>query len=271
MPGCRLDLEDRKMYAGLPTSEVLLQLKGTYEEVKLDPRKILKLENQGPQGACRGHSGSTLTEWGVALATGGKELVQLSRAMMYYETQRIDGIRGDNGSTIMGGVKLLLEVGLCLESLWKYTASTYDPTRPSDWAAVLESAKHYRIKTARRCRSYDELRIHLGSGQGGADFGIPWSDAYKAKVVETFNGGRGGHAIAVPTLSERLDRKGRPYVWMFNSWGTASGDMGWSEWSPTFIEGVLKDPATVVVLYSDLAEPRVRRFTLEEWEKVLTC
>jgi Papain family cysteine protease len=239
--------------------------------VKLDPRKLLKLENQGPQGSCRGHSGSTNTEWLVALATNGKTLIQLSRAMMYYETQRIDGIRGDNGSTIMGGVKLLLETGICIEDLWKYTANKYNPARPADWQAVLESAKKYRVKSARRCRSYDELRIHLGSGQGGADFGIPWSDAYKRPIVERFTGGGGGHAIAVLCLSERLDTKGRPYVWMFNSWGESSGTHGWSEWSPTFIEGVLRDPASVVVLYSDLAVPQVRKFTLEEWEKVLIC
>jgi hypothetical protein len=88
----------------------------------LDPRKVLKTENQARMSSCRGHSGSTGGEWLRTLATGEIGF-QLSRMMMYVETQRIDGITGDRGSTIAGGLQLLENVGLCREELWPYPSA----------------------------------------------------------------------------------------------------------------------------------------------------
>jgi len=256
----RHDLEDWPLLKALPDETSVLQLVGGYDEITLDPRQILKTENQGSQGSCRGHSGSTGAEWIRVIATHEFPF-QLSRAMMYYETQRVDNIRGDRGSTIMGGVKVLRDVGLCREDLWPYPRS-YDPTRPTNWAAVVADAAIHKVTTANQMKSYDGVRAWLGSGQGYVDCGISWSSAYAQPIVERYSGGNGGHAIALITLSKRKDNQGRPYVWMLNSHGNGSGVNGWSEWSPSFVESAIRSQNNAFVGLSDMPHIKPRSFSL---------
>jgi hypothetical protein len=261
--------EDWSAFADLQddTEVIALMNSGVYREVPLDPRKILRCENQGSQGSCRGHSGSTGAEWIRVLAT--KEFdVQLSRAMMYYETQRIDRLSGDVGSTIMGGIKLLSTVGLCEEKLWPYPPR-YNNARPANFQAVLDNAAPHRIAKAIRLTSYDGIRAFVGSGQGYVDCGIPWSSRYAAPVVEQWVGGNGGHAIGLFSLSERKDSSGRPYIWMFNSHGEESGVAGWSEWSPRMIEQAIRQQMSVFVGVSDMPHLKPRTFTIEDMKKAM--
>jgi len=252
----RHDRERWDVLQDLQDDSAVLELVGSYDEVPLDPRKVLRCENQGPVGSCRGHSGSTGAEWIRVLAT--REVgIELSPAWLYYETQRIDGIRGDRGSTIMGGVKLLQDRGIPLLSLWPYKPR-YDNTRPANWQAIEADAAKHKIATAKRMTAYDGVRAWLGSGQGYVDCGIPWSSAYARPVVESFGGGNGGHAIALIALSERKDSQGRPYVWMFNSHGERSGVNGWSEWSPRFVEDAIKARSGVFVGLSDMPAVKPR-------------
>ena len=243
----------------------LAQSEGTQT---LDPRKVLKTENQGRMGSCRGHSGSTGVEWLRTLAT--REIgVQLSRMMMYVETQRIDGITSDRGSTIAGGVKLLESVGLCREELWPYP-SRYTQQRPSNWQAILDNAAPHRIGRKSRMRSYEDCAAWAGTGQGYIDIGIPWRQEYSAPVVETYRGGGGGfHAVSLFTLSDRKDNRGRNYIWMLNSHGLSSGNQGWSEYSPAFIDGCFTHSGTVMIGISDLPHMEPRKFDLEQWQKGL--
>lgn len=265
--GYAIDKEDREFLATLPGGENLLAMRGSYEEVRLDPREILKVENQGQQGACAGHSLSTILEWIYAIATGG-ERIQLSRAMAYYETQRIDGIRGDNGSTIGGGYKLASTVGLCREAFWQYPRS-YDSSRPRNWPEILSDAAINKIVRGVRIRSYDEYRVFVGSGQGGVHNGIAWGNGMNRAVVESFSPGGGGHAIAGLCLSERVDTHSRPYVWIANSWGEQFGSRehpGWQEWSPTAIEQMLRHQWTEMLGLSDMPAAKPRKFSLEDWK-----
>lgn len=234
----------------------------------LDPRKVLKTENQSRMSSCRGHSGSTGAEWLRTLATG--EIgIQLSRMMMYVETQRIDGIKGDQGSTIAGGLKLLEIIGLCREELWKYP-SQYTQARPSNWQQILEDAAPHRIGRKQRCRSYADVAAWAGTGQGFIDIGIPWRQEYSAPVVDQYKGGGGGfHAIALFTQSDRKDRSGRNYIWMLNSHGLSSGQQGWSEYSPAFIEGCFTHTGTVMIGVSDMPAMKPRSLSLDQWQKGL--
>lgn len=266
--GWRNDLEDWDAVNRMECIDDELMAMSTGDEVALDPRQILTCHNQGPVGSCRGHSGSTIAEWIRVLITRQVPALELSRAFMYFETQRVDGIRGDRGSTIMGGVKLLKETGIPPEKLWPYK-SVYDPTRPNNWSEILEESKPHRIVREVRLQSYDALRAFLGTGQGGVDCGIMWSSAYARPVVERYNGGGGGHAIALPTLSERKDAQGRPYVWMFNSHGERSGVMGWSEWSPAFVQAAMQARGNVFVGLSDMPHVKPRGISLDELKRTL--
>lgn len=262
------DEEDRDFLTGLDDDAPVLAMRGTYSEVTLDPRQVIKVENQRNQGACQGHAISTVVEWCHCIATGNAGL-QLSRAMGYYETQRIDGIRGDRGSTISGGVKLATTTGICEESLWPYP-SRYTQARPRDWQAVTTNAQQYLIGRSHRMRSYDAVRTFLGSGQGGISIGIGWSSGVMSRpVVESYRQGGGGHAIALLSLSDRKDSSGNPFIWMCNSWGSNWGNGGWSEWSPRAVSQMLSTSRTTAIGLSDMPNVQPREFSLEDWKRSL--
>jgi hypothetical protein len=265
-----LDVEDWEYLNAIPdVNEELLFLARDSGTETLDPREVLKVENQLRMGSCRGHSGSTGVEWLRTLATG-KIGYQLSRMMMYIETQRLDGLTGDSGSSIANGIRLMETVGICKEELWPYPAS-YTQRRPANWQAVLDDAKENRIGRKERLRGYEQVKAWAGTGQGYIDIGIPWRSEYSAPVVEKYLGGRiqGYHAVSLFTLSDRTDSKGRPYVYMLNSHGLTSGQKGWSEYSPDFIDGVFQDRNTVMIGVSDMPFLKQREFTLDDVKKLV--
>lgn len=266
--GWRIDKEDYAALQALPDEGPVLAMRGTYKEVAFDPRTVLKVENQGSVGACQGHSLSSDMEWAYIIATGDITL-QLSRAMGYYETQRIDGISGDSGSTISGGVKLAKGTGVCRESLWPYTGR-YDNRRPSNWNEVIQDAAQYKIGSSLSLTSYEGIRTFLGSGQGGVHLGITWNSSVDRPVVESYSSaGGGGHAIGLYALSDRKDSSGRPYCWMMNSWGKNWGQDGWAEWSPKAIEAMLIARWSVFVGLSDMPNVKPRTYELEQLKKDL--
>lgn len=271
--GWRYDIEHEpanwsRLIAMLATEEPVLAMRGEYQEVSIDPRKFMKLENQGQVGSCQGHSISSCVEWCYAIATGG-EKIQLSRAYGYYETQRIDGLSGDKGSTIQGGIKLATEFGICEESLWPY-ANRYDNRRPKPIEELRANAAQYKIGKSYRLTSYDAIRTFLGSGQGAVSLGITWNSSVDSGVVNNYSGASGGgHAIGLYSLSERKDEQGRPWLWMMNSWGDKWGQNGWAEWSPNAVEQMTKGRWSVFVGVSDMPAVKPRSLDVSEWQRGL--
>ena len=260
--------EDRDFLDALPGENAVLAMRGTYSEVKIDPRQVMKIENQGSVGSCQGHALSSCVELCYYIATGDLTR-QLSRAMGYYETQRIDGITSDRGSTISGGIKLATTKGICREELWKYSGR-YDSRRPSNWAEIEADAAQHKVGQSYRMASYDGVRTFLGSGQGGISIGISWGGEVDRPIVNSFSGsGGGGHAIALLGLSERADSSGRPFVWMLNSWGANWGNGGWAEWAPSAVEQMLRHRFTACFGISDMPNVKPRELSVQEWQKGL--
>jgi len=260
--------EDRQFIAALPSGEFLLRLAGAYLEVSLDPRKLIRIENQKKISSCAGHSLSTNLEWINCIATGGG-IVQLSRMAGYILAQEVSGITGDSGSTITGGVKVAKTTGLPEESLWPYPQS-YTRTKPTNnWK---ENAATYKITQDVHLTSYEQWRTWLGSGQGGIHTGIAWGDSMNRAIVETFSAGGGGHSVAALCLSDRKDAAGEPYSWIANSWSESFGSReypGWQEWSPTAIRQMLRHNFTVFVGLSDMPNVKPRTYELEQLKKDL--
>lgn len=268
--GYAVDLEDRDFLASLDSGEQMMAEIGDYQEVRLDPRKLIRIENQGQQGSCQGHSLSSCVEWCYTIATLG-QVQQLSRAYAYYESQRTQNppIVGDRGSTISAGVRLALSQGICEETLWPYP-SNYNPARPKDWTGVLDNAKQYKIARAIKISTFAEWKSFLGSGQGGINLGISWGQGMNNAIVENFSSGGGGHAIAALCLSERVDASGNPYTWIANSWGEGFGSReykGWCEFSPRAVQQMLVHNWTEAIGLTELTKPR--KFSLDEWKKGL--
>jgi hypothetical protein len=262
------DEEDQQFLNSLPGEAAVLAMRGTYSEIAFDPRKVMKVENQGSVGSCQGHALSSCVEVCYYIATGDLTR-QLSRAFGYYETQRIDRIQGDRGSTISGGIKLATTVGIPREELWKYSGR-YDNRRPANWQEIEADAQQHKIGQSYRMTTYDGVRTFLGSGQGGISIGISWGGEMDRPVVNSFSGsGGGGHAIALLSLSERLDQSGRPFIWMMNSWSTNWGNGGWSEWAPNAVEQMLRHRFTACFGLSDMPNLKPRELDLDAWQKGL--
>ena len=265
--GWLIDVENFEALEELPQESDVLAMRGHYQETRFDPRTVLHVEQQGNVGACQGHSISSCLEWCYIIETGDVNL-QLSRAMGYYESQRLDGITGDNGSTISAGVKLATNTGICEESLWPYVGK-YRNTRPNNWSEITTNAAKYKIGQSRKLTTYDGVRTFLGSGQGAVHIGIGWGSGMNASVLERFSPGSGGHSVGLYSLSDRVDGQGQPYIWMMNSWGSSWGNKGWAEWSPYAISQMLQHRFSVFIGVSDMPAVKPRKFNLDDWKKGL--
>jgi C1A family cysteine protease len=265
--GYLIDQEDSSYLSALQSEEAVLELVGTYQEVTLDPRKLIRIEHQKNMGSCAGHSLSSNLEWIYCIQTGGN-VIQLSRMQAYIMAQEIDNIRSDAGSTISAGTKLATTFGLAEESLWPYP-SRYSRNRPGNWEQVKLSSAQHKITNTVRISSYEAWRTWLGSGQGGIHTGISWGGSMNRKVVESFSPGGGGHSVAALCLSDRKDSNGDCFSWIANSWGQSFGDDGWQEWSPNAIRQMLRHRSTVFVGLSDMPHVMPREISLDQIKKKL--
>jgi hypothetical protein len=260
--------EDRGFIASLSGGDAVEALYGTFTEQTLDPRKLIRTENQRNMGSCAGHSLSSNLEWIYCIATGG-QVIQLSRMAAYILAQDESGIRTDSGSTISAGIKVALNTGLPPEELWPYPQS-YTRTRPqNDWK---EKAGFFRISRAVNITTFEQWRTWLGGGLGGIHTGISWGSSMNRALVETFTPGGGGHSVAALCLSERKDNAGDPYSWIQNSWSESFGSReypGWQEWSPTAVRQMLRHQFTSFVGVSDMPHLKPRTFTLDDLKKML--
>lgn len=201
---CRLDKEDRALLKSLPQAPMKSD---AWQAFKRPPEVTVsdwyKKENQGQIGSCQGNDLAGVLE---RLAYVKKKKVQLSRIFAYLATQKIDGLLGaDNGSTISGGGKLAVTVGVPLEELTGYPS--HYPTQ-SDRARILSSenyaaAEEWKALSIWACsESQDETLDFIGGG-GGISFGITWYQELipSDRIVRSFQPNRyrilGGHAMNV--------------------------------------------------------------------------
>jgi hypothetical protein len=257
--------EDRDFLAGLPSGEDVLRLVGSYQEQSLDPRKLIRVENQAQMGSCAGHSLSSNLEWLYCIATRG-QIIQLSRMAGYILAQDVNNITTDSGSVVSSGVKVAKEIGLPEETLWPYPPR-YTRAKPTNnWR---ENAATFKISRAVNITSWEQWKTWLGSGQGGIHTGISWGNSMNRAVVETFVPGGGGHSIAALCLSERKDINGEPYSWIANSWSESFGNKGWQEWSPAAVRQMCQHRFTSFVGLSDMPNVKPREYTLTDLKKDL--
>lgn len=265
--GWRIDLEKFDILFGMSGEDEVMALCGSYQEVSLDPRALLRVENQGGMGSCQGQSITSGCEWLYILATG-KTDVQFSRAYGYYRSQMKDGLLGrDTGSTIESGIWVASNLGMPLESEWGYS-DRYNPKPPKPWEVLDTLGSNFKIGKSIRLTTYDAIRTFLGAGVGMVHLGIPWNSSVDRAVVDRFSlGNSGGHAIGLYSLSTRKDSQGRPYVWMMNSWGKNWGNGGWAEWSPDAITQMLQAMFSVFIGISEMPNVKPREWKLDDIKK----
>lgn len=242
---------------------------GDYQApVEIDPRKLVRHDDQGNMGSCGGHGNSNVGEYLWAIVdrlTQFDNDHQISRLYCYLEAQRYDGLLGaDNGSTISSGLKVA-RAGYLLEKFLPYRTPYPRNARSLVTDEMRQSATTLKVKSHAWLDSYEKIFNYLASGQGGVYPGTNWNNSFYASngVLErvSFSFGDGGHAYAFLGYSQRKDRSGRNYIWRKNS---HSND-NWTEVSPYVIDQLCGHQNSSIVGMSDLEtpKPRVVDFTKE--------
>jgi hypothetical protein len=212
----------------------------------IDPRKWYPQYNQ-KRNDCEGHAAAASSAGAYVVERG--EVLLFSPHFAYRTAQEQDGIRGDSGATISGGAKAAMEVGNCPLKACPYPANYSSAIT----AAMRALAAKYRIKSYGVVKSYDEAFAVILSGLV-VNWGLGWDFSGPSSFVLTKFSGRGpGHATALAGYSERVDSKGRNYLWCVNSgWPVP----GFYEISPGAVEKALSTSRTVALTHSTMLSPQ---------------
>jgi len=233
----------------------------------VDPRSLLKVENQGPVGSCRGHSLSTAIEWCYYVAT--RKVKQFSRAFAYYGCQKLAGTLGrDQGATIHHGRTLATKHGLPPESYWPYVAR-YNPQPPSGWGDAFDAADPYKIKKAYGVDSVEAIHSAIGSGQGFVDLGILWGgvSVNHDGIMTKWAPRGGGHAVCLCGYLPKSEtyRGERLYI-LANSHGERFGKGGFAFVPANIVDVWCGHNYSAMQVLTDLTTPEPRKI---DWESVV--
>ena len=231
-----LEKHDLLMAEGMQVKPMLQAARENKPEFNatVDPMTLFDPLNQGSQGACQGHSLALIFTICYFLETG--RIVHFSRAAAYYLSQRFDGIRGDRGSTLSGGMKVATQHGLCLETAWPYP-SRYNPAEPS-------GIKYpFKLVSSQPTSDPAEIMEALDLGLCVQD-GIIWDSSVSRTVSTNYVGaGGGGHST---TLWTKYDNGNYRRI---NSWGMWDGD-GCNENTQRSLEQQVRHRYSTHVIYA---------------------
>lgn len=228
---------------------------------ELDPRKWSPVRNQGQEGSCQGHAITAAGEGCYHVRTG--EFQPFSPDAAYYLTQQVDGIRGDRGSTISGGMKVANTVGFCPEKEMPYS-DRYNPQdlpkNIKEICAPFKVSKHKLFDTS--TSPFQQAFDWISLGLGFVSFGIMWNVSVDNDGYIKWNpGGGGGHANAIMGYGP-LQNDGLPeYLWGKNSWGAWGPLKGWYKIKRSVMERWSQDRFTVTVGISDMENVKPRKIS----------
>ena len=247
--GLLLDLDNEKrpdmLKLAKPLTAMLAYAADNEKPKTIDPRQWHRAERQ-KRNDCQGFSASSVGEAAYTGSTG--RVIQFSPHFCYRTAQEIDGIRGDNGSTISGGYEAAHKYGMCPLDACPYPANYSSAIT----AEMRSKASAYKIGSFAVCNDYDDVVACLIGGMG-VNWGLGWDFSGSEKNVLTkFTGNGVGHATCLLGYSERLDKLGRPYIWLFNSGYPVPG---WYEVSADAVNKALAHKRTVAMAMSRLDYP----------------
>lgn len=273
--GYALDKEDRaylkSVVREMPSACKSFSIPDMVDPWQVSP-DLTPTEDQGQLGSCAGNSLSDCGEFCAHVATG--EVVQFSRIFCYLGAQKMDGISGDNGSTLSGGTKLVSQYGMCLESTLPYPRSYpsggWKSIPPQAW----DEAKRFKLLGAIDINEVDAIRQFIGSGSGLIHIGIAWDSSMEPRngFIERFAPGSnyGGHAVCIAGYvpDEVAKKKSPEGYWLIlkNSWGRRWGVNGRCYLSVKAAADMLKHKFTVMVGRSDMSVPKPRPVPVD-WTK----
>lgn len=198
--------------------------------------------DQGNLGSCVGNSVTSDAEWVWKKEVGIP--ADFSRLFVYYEARKIGGFptSQDTGCFIRDAIKVLANLGVCLESTMPYDVSKF-AVAPS--SAALKEASEYQALYYYRCTTLDAIKSSIGVDGypvvGG--FSVPES-IYSAATSKTGivsypapdEAMVGGHAVIFVGYDDA-----KQLLTFQNSWGGSWGDGGYGYLPYAYVTNGLAD------------------------------
>lgn len=264
--GYRYDLEDRAWLkaASMTQDEYDQAVRLAVRPATVDPRNWFKVRSQGQEGSCQGHDIAACGEACFKIAS--KQTTRFSPDAAYYLTQREDGITGDNGSTIAGGLKVATNIGFCPEEFMPYTDRYNPQDMPKNVKELCEPYKVKKFKIFNGPDYFAEAVEWIGLGLGGVSYGIDWGVTLDSRGVANWRASNGGgHAQACFGYVGEPDKDGLPqYLLPVNSWGDWGPLHGWYLWTRDIFNLTMSHRYSVVGGISDMASPAPRKIDWAE-------
>lgn len=232
--GCRKDKRDDRDYlmrAYLPMVKIPKKIDYT--------SKMTPVRNQGNEGTCVGFA-TTVGMKEYQEKQDYRKTIELSPRFVYNECKKLDGLPDQEGTQIRLAMKVLKNLGVCRESLWRY--EPHDPDGPdAPVRKLVADAKKNRVLSYARILDLDELRLSIAT-KGPCVIGIICFNGIMktrtGKVPMPRPGERklGGHAICPVGYNDASK-----LIKFKNSWSEEWGDKGYGYLPYKYIEKYMLD------------------------------
>ncbi|MCG9884628.1 MAG: C1 family peptidase [Cyanobacteria bacterium] len=196
---------------------------------KVDLRPYLTpVEDQSAANSCTANAIAGAYEYLAKRALG--DAGDISRLFIYYNARKEDGIKGDQGSTIVGSINTLQKYGACTEGTWPYELTGINRKPPS---TAYEEALWFLVDEAR------ELEVTLETFKHCLAEGFPF--VFGLRLFKSFDQARRSGRVPMPDPNTEAGRTSHGNHAMLcvgysdhnqcfivrNSWGEDWGDRGY--------------------------------------------
>jgi len=186
----------------------------------------------------------------------------LSPRFVYWQAKEIDGLDGQDGTTLRAVLQVVQKIGACTEKL---CPSWPDWSKPEFTDEMLTEAAKYTIKAYARLTvgSLDDIEDAIASGRmvlvGSMVTATDWADGWILEPEGTYSG---GHATAIVEYDKTLSHENyKRFAGGPNSWGTDWGLSGFYEMAENFAEWTSVDMGGMHCLYEAWAVEFDQPFT----------
>jgi C1A family cysteine protease len=188
--------------------------------------KCTPIEDQGLLGSCTANALAGNLEFLKKLTL--RKIIDFSRLFIYFNERVIThSVNSDSGASLRDGIKTLVKLGACMESIWPYDINQFTK-KPS--VKAYKTALDFQITSYLRLTTLNQMKQTLSTGYPFV-FGFSVYESFESETVTKtgivpmpeFNEHLiGGHAVMAVGYDDRKNQ-----IIVRNSWGRLWGDKGY--------------------------------------------